>query len=199
MEKMPPYHIAPLSLPERLDVKSVEALRPWLEKPWTQKLGAIGNLGAEKPLLLLSALVLTAGLASGNPRLRRAGLRMGIAHVVAMRGKEFGKNHVDRSRPAEQLEDGGYHMAQGTSHNAALRSFPSGHTAGAFALARAFAREYPRQTLPVMAAATIIGVLQLPRRAHYPGDILAGVVLGLSAEKTADGVMRGLSRFRRRR
>ena len=38
-------------------------------------------------------------------RLRRAGLRMGIAHVVAMRGKDFGKNHVDRSRPPPRTVD----------------------------------------------------------------------------------------------
>ena len=186
MKTLSSSRIAGLSLPERLDVRSIEALRPWLEKRSTQRLGQIGNLGDEPPLLILSATLLGAGLVTRNDRLRRAGLRMGLAHLIAIGIKEIGKNRIDRTRPAEQLDKGRYERKAGTSRSARLRSFPSGHTAGSFAVAKAFGRVFPRYATPALLAAGVIGMLQVPRRAHFPGDVVAGAIAGLFAEQAAD-------------
>jgi len=189
MKKIPSSRIAQLSLPERLDVRIIEALRPWLEKRSTQRIGKIGNLGDEPPLLILSATLVGAGLLTRNYRLQRAGLRMGLAHLIAIAIKEIGKRSVDRTRPAEQLDKGRYVMKPGTSHVARLRSFPSGHTAGSLAVAKAFGRVFPRYKTPALLAAGVIGVLQVPRRAHFPGDVMAGGVAGLFAEQAADALI----------
>jgi len=186
MKKIPPSRVETLSFPERLDVRIIEALRPWLEKPSTRRLGEIGNLGDEPPLLILSATLLGAGLLVRDYRLQRAGLRMGLAHLIAIAIKEIGKNSINRSRPSEQLDKGRYVMKPGESRSARLRSFPSGHTAGALAVARAFGRVFPRYEKPALLAAGVIGLLQVPRRAHFPGDVMAGGFAGLFAEQAAD-------------
>ncbi|WP_051132580.1 phosphatase PAP2 family protein [Sphingobium bisphenolivorans] len=198
-QTLPERRIAQLPLPERLDVKSIELLRPWLEKPAVKQLGKVGNVADEPPLMLLSAAILIAGVVSHNPKLQRTGLRMGLAHLIAISLKELGKNNVDRTRPDQQLKEGSYHMEAGTSRSARLRSFPSGHTAGALALARAFSREYPRYTKPLLTVAAVVGALQVPRRAHYPGDVVAGGFAGALAEKAADLIIYGAIRLRSKR
>lgn len=181
--RLPEKRIRQLSLLERMDVRSIEIMRPLLQKQVSRGLGQLGQLGNEPPLLFLSAGLFIGGLFTGNARLRRAASRMGLAHAIAIGFKQWGKNHIDRSRPEEQLRHGRYHMAMGHSQAPDLRSFPSGHTAGSFAVARAFSREYPRYATPALAAAAVIGVLQVPRLAHYPGDVIAGVFAGTFAEQ----------------
>jgi membrane-associated phospholipid phosphatase len=43
-----------------------------------------------------------------------------------------------------------------------------------------------------------VGALQVPRRAHYPGDVLAGAVAGAVAEKIASFVIDQLGLTNRR-
>src|SRR3954468_11264406 len=61
-------------------------------------------------------------------------------------------------------------------------SFPSSHTAGGVALARAVVRGWPGARWPAYAGAAAVGPVQVPRGAHYPSDVLAGVVVGIAAE-----------------
>ncbi|HKY81020.1 MAG TPA: hypothetical protein VJM09_06060, partial [Sphingobium sp.] len=147
-QRLPEQQVEKLSLPERIDVRIIEKMRPILQKPAVRKLGKLGNLGDEPPLLAISAALLIGGTLTRTPPLQRAAIRMALAHVIAIAFKELGKNNIDRTRPDEQLKDGTYHMSAGHSRGADLRSFPSGHTAGALAVARAFSRDYPRYTKP---------------------------------------------------
>ena len=198
-KKIAKSRVEKLPVIERLDVRLVEAARPVLETPAVRKMGELGKAGDDKLLLLLSVGITIAGIATRNGKLQRSGLRMLIAQLAAKIAKEAGKNSVDRSRPSEQLEKGRYVAKAGHSKADALRSFPSGHTASALAVARAFSREYPRYTRPVLAAAAAIGVLQVPRRANYPGDVAAGAGAGLLAEKLADGIVTGADKLRSQR
>jgi membrane-associated phospholipid phosphatase len=59
-------------------------------------------------------------------------------------------------------------------------SFPSGHTASAFAFATAFEREYPLLGLPVSALAAAVGYTRVHTGVHYPSDVIAGAVIGSS-------------------
>lgn len=196
--QLPQTRIDQLSRPEKIDVEIIEKMRPVLQKPAVRKVGKLGDLGDEPPLLAISAALLIGGTLTRKPALQRAAIRMTLAHLVAIGFKEWGKNNVDRTRPDEQLKTGTYYMSAGHSRDADLRSFPSGHTAGALAVARAFSREYPAYTKPVLAAAAMIGALQVPRRAHYPGDVLAGAVAGAIAEKIASFVIDRLALTNRR-
>lgn len=185
-----------LPLLERIDVGLVELARPALESPLVRKIGDLGRIGDDKLLLLVSLGVTAAGLASRNGKLQRTGFRMLLAQLAAKAAKEFGKNAIDRTRPETQIETGHYVAKAGTSSSAALRSFPSGHTASALAVAKAFSREYPRYTKPVLTAASLIAVLQVPRRANYPGDVAAGAGAGFMAEKVADALIAGVEKVR---
>jgi membrane-associated phospholipid phosphatase len=47
------------------------------------------------------------------------------------------------------------------------------------------ARRYPSAAVPAYIAAAGIAAAQVPRCAHYPSDIAAGVLVGLAAEAAA--------------
>ena len=170
------------SAPEQADVAIFDSIRPVLSTRAARVLGRIGEVGDQPPLLALSGATLAVGLLRGDRRLARAGTGMIVAHLIATGIKKIGKDNVDRTRPRHVLKGGRYRMERGTSDDPSLRSFPSGHTAGAVALAAAVAREYPEARGSAYAAAAAIGALQLPRRAHFPTDVLAGAVAGYAAE-----------------
>ena len=173
----------PPTLPEAFDVAVIRALEPLLRTPAAQAVGKVSEVGDQPPLLMLSGATLAAGMATRDQRLTRAGAGMVLAHLLATGVKIAAKNNIDRTRPAKLLEGDGYKMEPGSSKDPALRSFPSGHTAGAVAVACAVAREYPRARGWAYAAAGAIALLQIPRRAHFPTDILAGAAIGALAEK----------------
>lgn len=184
---------ASLSLPERADIAATEGLAPVLRSRVGQALGQLGNLADEPPLLALSVGVGLAGVVLGKPRLVRTGARMVSAHLISTGLKEIGKDHIDRTRPGALLDKRRYRMSWGRSRRAALRAFPSGHTAGAIALAAAASREYPVQR-PAFAAAATMGALQVMRLAHFPGDVLAGALLGFFSEGMSHRIMRAAAR-----
>jgi undecaprenyl-diphosphatase len=68
------------------------------------------------------------------------------------------------------------------------RSFPSGHTAAAVAFASGVGRVMPVAALPLHALAVLVGYSRVHTGVHYPGDVLAGAVLGaIIADVTAAG------------
>jgi undecaprenyl-diphosphatase len=58
-------------------------------------------------------------------------------------------------------------------------SLPSGHTAAAFLMASLVSHFYPSIAVLVYAWAFMIGCSRVFLGVHYPGDIVAGAVLGL--------------------
>lgn len=62
-------------------------------------------------------------------------------------------------------------------------SFPSGHSALAFAVASVLARRYPRHRwVPwvVYGAATIVALSRIPDQAHFASDVFGGAALGFA-------------------
>lgn len=57
-------------------------------------------------------------------------------------------------------------------------SFPSGHTAAAFAFAALAGRRFPRAAGPCWVLALLVGFSRVYLGAHYPGDVLIGGVSG---------------------
>ncbi len=74
-------------------------------------------------------------------------------------------------------------------------SFPSGHTASAAAFSGVVGQEIPGLWLPLNALAGLVGFSRIYTGVHYPGDVLAGWLVG----KSVAGMVRWVSRrFTRR-
>jgi membrane-associated phospholipid phosphatase len=167
------------------DSAAAAAMAPYRDLDW---LDPVADLGDQPQLRTLSLALVAAGLAAGRgsgcgPRLAKAGIRMLVAHQLATFAKNVVKHRVDRTRPRSLHRPGKHHRPKpGTRRTKEETSFPSGHAAGAAAAARAFAREFPEHRAAAGAAGAALSLVQLPRHAHYPTDIAAGVAIGLAAE-----------------
>ena len=69
-------------------------------------------------------------------------------------------------------------------------SFPSGHTATAFAAAVAVALIYPRLGRPLLALAVVVGISRVYLGMHYALDVTAGMVLGIAVGFAAAWLIR---------
>lgn len=145
-------------------------------------LARVGSLGDQPQLRLISALLFVAGVSTGNGRLARTAARMLIAHELATGFKSFVKHRVDRTRPRSARSTEQKQIKPGHSHAKELSSFPSGHSSGAVAVARAYIREYPEHSAAATAAAGIIMGAQISSSAHYLSDVVAGAFIGGGAE-----------------
>ena len=118
------------------------------------------------------------GLA-GRPRLRRAALRGSMAIAVASPAVNvLGKHAFRRKRPVvDMVPPIRIRWKLPTSH-----AFPSGHSASAAAFAAGVALEAPRAVaVPVATTAAAVAFARVYTGAHYPGDVLAGVGIGVLA------------------
>jgi undecaprenyl-diphosphatase len=169
------------------DEAAAEAALPYRGSPAMEALGHFASLGDQPPLRTLCASMILVGLAGGDRRLARAGLRMLAAHTLATFAKDFVKERVNRTRPRSKDKPGKDHRPErGRDTSKEETSFPSGHSAGAAAVAAAFARDYPEHRAPAYAAGGALALAQIPRCAHYPTDVGAGLAIGIAAEAVVD-------------
>lgn len=106
---------------------------------------------------------------------------MMIAHILANSVKRIIKDNFKRSRPEVMIEEQTYECEPGESEGGHDTSFPSGHTAGAVAVATVMARDLPQTAVPALAIAAMVSGIQVPRGKHYLIDVAAGGLLGLAA------------------
>lgn len=171
----------------RADRKTADAVLPYEESLPVRLLEHVADLGDQPPMRILCGSVIAVGLIAGDRRLARAGVRMLAAHTLATLAKDAIKHRVDRTRPRSAAKPGKDAKPRpGDSEAKEETSFPSGHSAGAAAVARAFARSYPEHAFPAYAAAGVLALAQIPRCAHYPTDVGAGLAIGIVSEKAVD-------------
>ncbi|UUL81407.1 phosphatase PAP2 family protein [Sphingomonas qomolangmaensis] len=179
---------AALAAVERADLAVTRAIAPQRHDPAVRKAGKLSEIGDQPPLIALSATVLVAGLALHHGLTARTGLRMLATHALATAIKDVIKRSVDRTRPDHALVEG-YRMESGDSHEHELTSFPSGHTAGAVAVAEAVAREVPLLGAPARLLAASVAIIQVPRAKHYVSDVIVGAAIGWAAERLVNAVV----------
>jgi hypothetical protein len=102
--------------------------------------------------------------------------------VVDVQILTFGMKMIDRrTRPIDVRSHGNYADTWFDAGVFGGKSFPSGHTITAFALADVFTERYPRHRwVPWVsyALASTVAFSRLPLQAHFPSDVFAAAVLG---------------------
>jgi undecaprenyl-diphosphatase len=172
---------------QQADAAVAEAVLPHRRTLPVRLLEHVADLGDQPQMRILCGATIAAGLFGGDRRLARTGARMLAAHSLATFAKDFVKRRIDRTRPRSKARGGRSHRIVPGGHEAKEQtSFPSGHSAGAAAVARAFARDYPEYAAPAYAAAGALALAQIPRCAHYPTDVGAGLAIGVAAEAMVD-------------
>jgi membrane-associated phospholipid phosphatase len=171
---------------EEADVAVAARLAAHRHHPAMRAAGALSEIADQPPLFALCGAVLAYGFLAGDRRAALGGGRMLAAFLAATWMKGGLKRLVSRTRPNVLLDEGRYDVRVRGPDEGPWHSFPSGHTAGGLAVARAFARTWPEARWPAYAAAGAIALIQIPRGAHYPLDVMAGAALGLAAEALVD-------------
>jgi membrane-associated phospholipid phosphatase len=130
-----------------------------------------GNVGKAAPVLLTGAA--GAAIAFGDERLQNIGL-ISLQAVAASVAVSVGAKYVvGRARPGEEMGPWSQVGSQGKRSDA---SFPSGHSAVAFAAVTPFAQEYDAPWLYGVAALGAAG--RVADRQHWVSDVVAGSVVG---------------------
>jgi undecaprenyl-diphosphatase len=80
----------------------------------------------------------------------------------------------------------------------ASHSFPSGHTAAAVAFATGVGRVMPLAAIPLHLLAAAVGYSRVHTGVHYPGDVIAGAVLGATISQLSAGLVPRRARAGRR-
>ena len=116
------------------DARTVEAVQPYAGLPLFERLA---DLGDQPQMRLLCGALIGAGFLADDRRLLKAGIRMLAAHSLATGAKNFVKHRVDRTRPRslDGAPSSDHRLSPGRSTAKEETSFPSGHAAGAAAVA----------------------------------------------------------------
>lgn len=173
---------------EAVDIHIARKVAPIEEHRLGHLLGTLGALGDQPPMIGVSLSVAASGVWRRDSYQVATGIRMLAALALATGLKTLVKQRIDRSRPQLLIEHGHYEAHPGDNEDHAIKSFPSGHTAGMIAIAAAAARAYPERRSLALLPATLFSLLQIPRRAHFLSDVIAGAVIGLAAERLVAGI-----------
>ncbi|WP_202523320.1 MULTISPECIES: phosphatase PAP2 family protein [Kitasatospora] len=132
------------------------------------------------------SIALACGLAlvPGRPR-RAAAVGLASVAVASATANLLGKSLARRKRP--DREAGKVPQARFVPMPESA-SFPSGHTASAFAFAAGVASVLPWAAAPLGLLATSVGYSRVHTGVHYPGDVIAGALLGTVAGSVVAGV-----------
>lgn len=135
------------------------------------------------------------------PSVRRISVCLFTAGIAA----EIGKLAIYRTRPGrafvgssanESVADVFPHLNRDFVLSSVHQSFPSAHTALAFALAFGLAQLFPNGRGVFFLCASLVALQRVVDGRHFPSDVLVGAAIGLSAAyfwHLNDGVRRSFS------
>jgi membrane-associated phospholipid phosphatase len=130
------------------------------------------DLASGVPLLVGLAVPYLVGGRHGRHSAKRALGAAVNAMVVVVPLKWL----VGRERPEQSHGDLVLH-----GPSTGYTSFPSAHSAAAFAIATVYSRQYPRWKIPIYLLATGIGLARIETGRHHLSDVFAGAGIGILA------------------
>lgn len=177
-------HMSWLDEAERLDVAVYSAIADTPTPRLDSAMRRLSHAANYSRLSIASGAVLAI---AGGAKGRRAAF-IGLASVAATSAfvnlvvKPLGR----RPRPDRVGEEvpAARHVEMPTS-----RSFPSGHTAAAVAFAGGVGSVLPAAGIPLHALAALVAYSRVHTGVHYPGDVLAGAVIGAMIADVTAGVL----------
>ena len=143
------------------------------------------------------SLAASAGLATAGGRRGRRAAADGLASVavtatvVNVAVKPLGR----RRRPDRAVH------AVPLARQVAMpisSSFPSGHSASAFAFATGVAARWPNAAVPLRTLAALVAYSRVHTGVHYPSDTIAGTVCGVALAPVAVAAVERLREQQRR-
>ena len=160
------------------------------DTPAVKAFGKLSEGADQPPVLLMGVGTMVVGAVLRQPVMLRTGARMLASEAVATGIKSIIKRSVDRTRPKKAIETGKHEFKPGDSTAHGDSSFPSGHTAGAVAVAGALAKDVPVLGAPAYALASGVAAVQMPRGKHYILDTVAGAAVGFVAQRAGSAIVR---------
>ncbi len=161
-----------------LDVAAAYALAPYKFTLFVGGVNQVSKLGEAHWYLVPAACVWAWCFFSGNrPYARHVAGRVFLTVAVTGIMVLLLKMLFGRTRP-ELLIDGGEYAFTFFALDGEWLSFPSGHATTTAAFAGAMAMIWPRWTGLFLAYALLIGATRVIVGAHFPSDVIAGLMLG---------------------
>jgi len=147
-------------------------------------------ISAATPLTLMAI-----GLANHDQKLKQVAFNTGVALLGNTAVTMIMKNSIQRQRPFVTWGD--KVLLQGNT-SATDYSFPSGHTSTAFSVATSVSMAYPKWYViaPSFAFAGATAYSRMYRGAHYPTDVLCGMIVGSGSAYLTNKLQRMMFRKR---
>lgn len=193
------------------------AARRGAESPWVQALRELGAVDravyqavAKTPTPTLDVPVRRLSNAANKSR-----LWFGIAAAIALLGRDRGRRAAlegviaigatsaavnlgikpiaRRRRPDRETTTGDARFVTMPGST----SFPSGHSASAFAFAYAVGRHLPGLAVPIRLLAGGVAYSRVHTGVHYPGDVAVGSIVGAGTAAIVAAASDGISRRRK--
>jgi membrane-associated phospholipid phosphatase len=139
------------------------------------------------------SLACAALLAAAGGRRGRAAAASGLASVAATSAvvnlvvKPLGRRRRPNRGAPRVVDARRVRMPQSAS-------FPSGHTAAAVAFASGTGRVLPAASFPLHLLAAMVGFSRIHTGVHYPGDVVAGALIGATIADLTGVRLGGLER-----
>jgi len=132
----------------------------------------ITNLGGG----IFTTIILLAMIVFGKEKIRVAGIEGLTSLSVSQIFVQVLKRSLQRERPYNILKN-----INTFGINLRDYSFPSGHTTASFSIATTMTLNFPSISVILVILALTIGISRMYLGVHYPTDVIAGIVIGISS------------------